>query len=111
MGNAALNRCVALPAALVVAVMATAACYHHHGPVVLDAAPDHPSVVSVADEGPAACAVCSGDPVASESALVAAPAPEPTTLGLRLEDVVAEEFVALASASPRSPPAPADPAA
>lgn len=105
MRNAALSRCVALPAAFVVGLMAIVGCYHHHGPIVHVAAPDSPSLVGVSDEGPAACAVCSGDSVAHESTPPVAPAAGRAAPGVRLEDAVAEELVALASASPRSPPA------
>lgn len=110
MRHLAARRLAALTAALAIALMAVAAFFHHHGPLVLDVAPDHPSIVGVADEGPSACALCAGDPATFESLLVVAPAPEPAPVPLRLLEVPAEDPVARASGTPRAPPSSTAPA-
>jgi hypothetical protein len=104
MRHAALQRPVALLAAVGIAVMAIAAFFHHHGPLVLDATPDRPSIVGVSDEGPSACALCSGDPATCESPVAVAPGPELSRTPLRPFEVPSDHRVALASGTPRSPP-------
>lgn len=104
MRHAAAQRLAALTAALAIALMAVAAFFHHHGPLVLDVTPERPSIVGVSDEGPSACALCAGDPATCEVPVAGSPGPELSRTPLRPFEVPSDHRVALASGTPRSPP-------
>lgn len=104
MRNAALKRPAALLAALSIAATAIAAVFHHHGPLVLDAAPDRPALVALGDEGPATCGLCAGNAQAVPVALVPTPAPVPSAETSRPVEPPTDGVAIATSGTPRSPP-------
>ena len=99
-----MQRAAALGAAVVVAVMAIAACFHHHGPLLVDATPERPALVSTSDEGPSACGLCAGNAATVAVALAPVPVEAPQGEPLRPNDAPADGAELPASGSPRSPP-------